>query len=435
MITRIEIDGFKSLRAFSLDLEPLTAIVGPNGAGKSNLLDALGLLSRVAEASLLPAFKAGRGRIRDQFTRTLEGAERALRIAVELLLPRTRPHGKELAHTRVRYEIEVERTVERAGLEGLAVTRERIMPIFQENDAWSMRHTRFSGLARYDAPDLRVELENIEGQERLVRIEPGDGGPSLCVDIARDRSFLSLPYALVTPIVEAVSQALRGFRTLHLEPQKLRQPSDRAAGTMLLADGSNLPTVLASLGYEARARIRRDVETLVPAFRGFEVVPFEDEMRLEVEFLDGKRLPARLLSDGALRLLALFTLLRSCRPGSLVAIEEPENGIYPGRVRALMEVLLSVTSASGAPSVNQALVPQILLSTHSPAIIEALRDRPSSLVFADVVRGRDGMRATRMRHVLISGDEEAASGVPSVSSAEMVRLLDSARPWDELMEE
>jgi predicted ATPase len=427
MITRIEIDGFKSLRAFSLDLEPLTAIVGPNGAGKSNLFDALALLSRVAEVSLLTAFKGGRGRIRDQFSRTLDGVERSVRITVELLLSRSGPHGRELGQTRVRHEIEVERTIERAGLEGLAVVRERIVPIRKEEDAWIARHPQFLPLVRYDVPLLRAEMESLEGQDHAVRIDPGDGGSSLWVDIARDRSLLSLPYALVTPLVEAVSQNLRSFRLLHLEPQKLRQPSDRAAGTALSADGANLPTVLASLGQEVRMLIRRDVETLVPGFRGFDISPFEDELRLEAEFMDGKRLPARLLSDGTLRFLALFTLLRSCRPGALVAIEEPENGVYPGRVRALMDVLLAATAPAGG------LVPQILLSTHSPAIIEALRDRPGSLVFADLMRGRDGMRSTRMRHVLSDGEVESA--VPSVSSTEMTRLLDSARPWDELMEE
>jgi predicted ATPase len=227
--------------------------------------------------------------------------------------------------------------------------------------------------------------------------------------------------------VEAVSRKLRSFRLLHLEPQKLRQPSDRAAGTALLADGSNLPTVLAALGPEVRRAIKGDVESLVPGFRWFDVSPYEDELRLEVEFMDGKRLPARLLSDGTLRLLALFTLLRACRTGALVAIEEPENGVYPGRVRTLMEALITATSAGAEPA------PQLLLSTHSTAIIEELRDRPGALVFTDILRGRDGLRSTRMRHVLPEGGAE--SGVPSVTATEMTRLLDAARPWDELMEE
>jgi energy-coupling factor transporter ATP-binding protein EcfA2 len=179
MITRIEIDGFKSLRAFSLDLEPLTAIVGPNGAGKSNLFDALSLVSRVAEVSLLTAFKGGRGRIRDQFSRTADGAEKTIRIAVELWLVGDAPLGKELLQTRVRHEIEIERTAERAGLEGLSVARERILPLHPSEDAWMARHRQFAGLARYDAPGLRVELEGVEGQERTVRIERGDGASSL----------------------------------------------------------------------------------------------------------------------------------------------------------------------------------------------------------------------------------------------------------------
>jgi predicted ATPase len=426
MITRIEIDGFKSLRAFSLDIEPLTAIVGPNGAGKSNLLDALALFARVAGTNLLTAFKIGRGRIRDQFSRTPDGVERTMRLAVEILLARPEDADRLLGQTRVRYEIEIERTMERAGLDGLVVARERITPLVESDDAWMARHPHFRPLARYGAPELRVELECPAGKERDVRIQPGDGGPTLTVDIARDRSLLSLPHALVTPLVAAVSQKLRSYRLLHLEPHKLWQPSDRAAGTSLAPDGSNLPTALAALSPDAKVAIKHDMETIVPGFRSFDVTPFEDELRLEAEFMEAKRLPARLLSDGMLRLLALFTLLRSCRPGALVAIEEPENGVYPGRMSALVERLLLATS----PSLGEDTpAPQVLMSTHSTAIIAALKGLPRSIVFADLVRARDGMRRTRMRHVISGGD--ADNSVPSVSSGEMMRLLESARPWDD----
>ncbi|MEU7831014.1 AAA family ATPase [Nonomuraea sp. NPDC049129] len=42
MLTRIEIDGFKSFLDFELDVPPFLALVGPNSSGKSNLLDAFG---------------------------------------------------------------------------------------------------------------------------------------------------------------------------------------------------------------------------------------------------------------------------------------------------------------------------------------------------------------------------------------------------------
>ena len=61
MITRIEIDGFKSFKDFKMDFTPLTVIAGSNASGKSNLFDALQLLSRLAEVDLRTAFGEQRG--------------------------------------------------------------------------------------------------------------------------------------------------------------------------------------------------------------------------------------------------------------------------------------------------------------------------------------------------------------------------------------
>jgi AAA15 family ATPase/GTPase len=47
MLTRIEIDGFKTFDKLKLNLRPFTAIVGPNASGRSNLFDALQLLARI----------------------------------------------------------------------------------------------------------------------------------------------------------------------------------------------------------------------------------------------------------------------------------------------------------------------------------------------------------------------------------------------------
>ncbi len=57
MLTRVEIDGFKTFEDFSLDLRPLTAIVGPNASGKSNLFDALRFLSLLAQYDIRTAMQ------------------------------------------------------------------------------------------------------------------------------------------------------------------------------------------------------------------------------------------------------------------------------------------------------------------------------------------------------------------------------------------
>lgn len=61
MITRIELDGFKTFQDFTLELGPFQVIVGVNGTGKSNLFDALRLLARLADADLRTAFQDLRG--------------------------------------------------------------------------------------------------------------------------------------------------------------------------------------------------------------------------------------------------------------------------------------------------------------------------------------------------------------------------------------
>jgi len=45
MITKIEIDGFKTFDNFKIELSPFVIIAGVNGSGKSNLFDAILLLS------------------------------------------------------------------------------------------------------------------------------------------------------------------------------------------------------------------------------------------------------------------------------------------------------------------------------------------------------------------------------------------------------
>ena len=62
MITRVAIRGYKSLSDVDLDLSALTLVIGPNASGKSNLLDALGLLSRmVSGGTIRSAFDDHRG--------------------------------------------------------------------------------------------------------------------------------------------------------------------------------------------------------------------------------------------------------------------------------------------------------------------------------------------------------------------------------------
>ena len=142
MITRIELDGFKTFQDFSLDLSPLQVIVGANGVGKSNLFDALQLLGRLADSNLSAAFQQTRGEAGELFTILPDGgsADR-IRVAVEMLVNQNVQDDwgvrQELKFPRMRYELEVARRKDVLGLERLAVELEYLAPIPRHKDRWT----------------------------------------------------------------------------------------------------------------------------------------------------------------------------------------------------------------------------------------------------------------------------------------------------------
>src|ERR1700730_6933125 len=148
MITRIEIDGFKTFKDFKVELAPFQVIVGPNGSGKSNLFDALQLLSRLADKDLLTAFQEMRGDAGELFTKYPDGkTSDRIRIAVEMLVDHKMRDDlgdkAELEYTRLRYELEVTLRKDEHGLLKPYVAYESLLSILYEEDAWCKRYGLF----------------------------------------------------------------------------------------------------------------------------------------------------------------------------------------------------------------------------------------------------------------------------------------------------
>lgn len=439
MLTRVEINGFKSFQDFSVDLEPLFMVLGPNSAGKSNLFDALAVVSRLSQMEVSRALQGGRGSIRDQFSHTSDGIAETMSFGVELLLADTDVPAS-LAQTRFRYELTLGRKELASGIEELSIIRESLRPIGTPDDRWIANHPKFAKFARYDAGevllahghDLQLSISLIENDvettpEQLRAIQSPhaavtrDRGTMIrSIPPLTDKTILAEVGSAVGPHISAVARELRSWRFLHLGMAALRAPSERAASARLASDGSNLPTALAGLPKEVGARVQADLVGLVPGLKSVQVTTSNDELGVEATFSDGQRYPQRVLSDGTLRLLALLTMLHSAAPGALVAYEEPENGLFPGRLRELLRRMRELAQR------HDTLPVQILLNGHSPAIIAGLCDIPEALAFADLVRRKDGVRRTRIRRIdtKMQGHDPATM----VSMREVEALLEAASP-------
>ena len=117
MLTRLEVDGFKNLLNFEIDLGPFNCIAGTNGVGKSNIFDVIQFLSLLADNTLMEAALYIRGTdpetadLRELFWTNGESRANSFRIAAEMIVePEVyddfgRP--SESSSTYLRYEIHI----------------------------------------------------------------------------------------------------------------------------------------------------------------------------------------------------------------------------------------------------------------------------------------------------------------------------------------
>ena len=103
---------------------------------------------------------------------------------------------------------------------------------------------------------------------------------------------------------------------------------------------------------------------------------------VEILFTEGDlAVPASRLSDGSLRYLCLLAILLDPEPPLLVVIEEPELGLHPDLMPKIADLLVDASSRC-----------QLVVTTHSDVLVDALSERPDSVVVCEKYEGQTVMR-------------------------------------------
>ena len=382
MLTRARIEGYKSLKKVEVRLEPLAVLFGPNAAGKSNFLDALQLLSKLGTSrTVKEAFDPPyRGKPLESFTvgkRGLKGLlERehlSFSIEVDLKLSDTvvdavnreirnmrRPgadaspdeDGRAPAQVRerhLRYRVEIE-MLPASGV--LRVADEYLAALN----------------ARGEPTGKRKPFVERQGEKIHLRLE-GQAHPTY-YDRYLDRTILSMPhYPPHYPHLAAARRELESWLFFYFEPRERMRAANpvkevRHIGPM----GEELAAFLRTLqALEPRqfAALEKALRVVMPNIEGIEVDVSdlgEAELRLRE---NGVAIPARVLSEGTLRVLGLLALSGIGEGPALVGFEEPENGVHPRRIQLIAE-LLKTQKILGAT--------QYIVTTHSPVLPDLLPD-------------------------------------------------------------
>ena len=111
-------------------------------------------------------------------------------------------------------------------------------------------------------------------------------------------------------------------------------------------------------------RVLKAMSQRVPGASGVDAKPTEDG-RLVLRFQDGSfkdPFIARYVSDGTIRMFAYLILLYDPKPHPLLAVEEPENQLYPELLIELAEEFRDYARRGG----------QVFVSTHSPDFLNGV---------------------------------------------------------------
>lgn len=201
---------------------------------------------------------------------------------------------------------------------------------------------------------------------------------------------------------------------LQLEPSSLRKLDDFQSPTRLEMDGSHLAATLYHLvrfnkhhrtngqsDDEAEAQVYSQVANRLAELIDdvYEVGIDRDERRelltLIVTGRDGTSHPARALSDGTLRFLALAVLQLDPEAQGLLCLEEPENGIHPERIPKILKLLEDIATDVNEPIGPDNPLRQVIINTHSPAVVMQVPD--DSLLVAELKEAvRDRSRFKRV---------------------------------------
>lgn len=439
MLTRIEIDGFKTFEDFELDLRPFTAIVGPNASGKSNLFDAMQLLAALADQDIHSAMQGLRGEPEEFFRRTSMGASDSMSFAVEVFLDGsgTDDFGREytVPAQRLRYELTLGIALgQRGSPRGVFVRNEFCRALKRSEDGAAYLQVRRPSYGRYGTPFIRTEDS---GDALLVRQDgpSKSGNPRRLSLTEASRTALSTITTAEFPHLYALKKALRGIRFLEINPTAARSANDRFENATLKPDASNLAAVLNRLRDQTRTEdrpdgalidIASDLSALIPSVCAVSVqADDQKQYSFNVGFSGDLLFSSRVISDGTLRLLALLTILNDPDRRGTLCFEEPENGVHEGRIPTLIQLLREAALVQAELSFPTF---QIILNTHSPAVMKSLRD--NEIVAADTVVSAAPGHPARVSRTRMRGQVTASADLIEpgrfLVRAEIDRLLSGA---------
>ena len=365
MLKKLTVKGFKSLAGASIEFPRMAVLFGPNAAGKSNLLDAVQALSRIGTLRTLSDALAEpiRGYPIEAFSFPAGGLQELLGVSrASFGLEADLTAGKDC----YRYGIEV--AIE-PGSGRLSVADECLAQLGAKGEPKGR-------------PSIERVGSNLHIRRKSKPAHPRQEPLGLHHSILSDPRLGGAEYRAL----EKARQELSGWRSYYLDPRvamrAAQPPSDvRDVGVL----GGEMAPFLYRLKAEHPKHfqaVSRSLRSIVPSVEDLAVDLDKRRGTLDILIRQaGVDYSSRIVSEGTLRVLALCAIAVNPWGGSLLAFEEPENGVHPRRLELIAQMLLSLALEQDR---------QVVVATHSPlfcdAVLKGARSRPADIGLFNVRR-------------------------------------------------
>ena len=352
LIKSLQISGMLSFQDTTLELRPLNVLIGPNASGKSNLIEIIALLQ--AAPRDLAGFIRESGGITDWLWKGDDYGKGTGRVEAILNVHTS-------STSTMRYLLEIGERSQHFDIIEEALDTKRISP-------WYSNPYRYFRI--HEGKGVVRAYLNEEGGTRLINTDNITPGQSALREI-RNRTLHPEIYQVSRRFdaIRLYREWNMGRRSSIRKPQQTDAPND-----FLLEDFSNVALVLNRL--QSGPFIREIEENLHNFYHLYEQVSVGIQANTAQLWIREKGLenviPATRLSDGTLRFLALLIILCHPTPPPVICIEEPELGLHPDVIPQIAELLKSASDRT-----------QIIVTTHSKALIDEFSDVPGSVVVCE----------------------------------------------------
>ena len=338
-IEGIEIKNYRLFQHVSLsNLPRMTVVVGANGSGKSTLFDVFTFLKDALTENVSAAV-ARRGGFRELVSRdTTEPIEFTIKF---------RESGGRL----VTYQLVI------GPEKGRVVVEREVLRYRRGQRGQPWRFVDFSrGIGTAITNEFAYGKEGVAEERDDYALDD----PSILAikGLGQFREFR---------VVSEFRSLIENWHISDFHIAAARPSVDAGYAEHLSVRGDNVALVAQYLYDNHRSHFEQVLQAMrrrVPGVRSVEAKPTDDG-RLVLRFQDGSfkdPFIARYVSDGTIKMFAYLVLLYDPEPHPLLAIEEPENQLYPELLRELAEEFRDYADRGG----------QVFLSTHSPDFLNGV---------------------------------------------------------------